>query len=354
MSCCPNFTEALASLHNGAHVEAFQRHYARLESLYAGEDSNECFGLSGISVSTTDEVIEPTEWFSSSIVKLAEQIGDACDGLIFRPMSICYNPHGVHFIDDLFGAEVFLHPFSQQWQAEPLQNPVGTLAYPEFEENLSWRLVREVARRYLQYAPSHVMFELPTLSSALNIAVNLYGQEILIAMLNDPPAAHHDLRVINDVIKELHTWFLERIPSERLQPIAMAGRFQPSGHGQICGCTSQLPSNELYEEFAAPLDEEVLSLYPNGGLIHLCGAHTQHIRTWKQMKALKAVQLNDRAVLDLPEYFRELRDNQILYVNYFCDMMPDRILEITGGDRLVLVGQFDESARATITGENNT
>ena len=343
-----NLTESLATLRNDTLAATFQRHYSRLESLFSGQILDAPFGMKGISVSTTDEAIDPTEWFSTSIAKLAEQASDACDDLIFRPMSICYNPHGVHFIDDLFGAEVFLHPFSGQWQANLLQTPVGALEYPDIEANASWKLVTEVAELYLQSKPPNVMFELPTLSSALNIAVNLYGQEILIAMLGDPPAAYNDLRVINDVIKDLHSWFLKRIPIERLQPIAMAGRFQPYGHGQICGCTTQLTSNELYEEFAAPLDAEVLSLYPKGGLIHLCGAHAQHIPTWEHMRQLKAVQLNDRAALDLAKYHSELRDNQILYVNCFEGMPPEKVLRISDGRRVILVGEFDETARATL------
>ena len=190
--------------------------------------------------------------------------------------------------------------------------------------------------------------ELPTLASALNIAVNLYGEEILIAMLTDAKAAHHDLRVINDVIIKLHTWYIEHIPPDRFQPIAMAGRIQPTGHGQICGCTTQLPSNAIYEEFIASLDAEVLSLYPQGGLIHLCGAHTQHIPTWRAMKELKSVQMNDRAALDLRAYFDALREDQILYVSCFEDMPLAEVLRITSGNRTVIVDEFSDSERAII------
>ena len=229
-----------------------------------------------------------------------------------------------------------------------MANPVGSLEYPDLDENPAWRMVREVAHLFSRYDPPNVKLELPTLSSALNIAVNLYGEEILVAMLNNPEAAHHDLRIINDVIIRLHTWFIDNISVDRFQPIAMSGRIQPAGHGQICGCTTQLPSNDLYEEFVASLDAEVLSLYPHGGLIHLCGAHVQHIPTWRNMREVKSVQMNDRAALDLSSYFRGLRDDQILYVHYFEDMPVEEVLNITGGRRTVLVGEFDESARSAL------
>ena len=69
----------------------------------------------------------------------------------------------------------------------------------------------------------------------------------------------------------------------------------------------------------------------------MCGVHTQHTPVWRKMGALRAVQVNDRAAEDLGRYFGELRPDQILYVNP-CEGMPmERILEITGGRRLVLV-----------------
>ena len=44
----------------------------------------------------------------------------------------------------------------------------------------------------------------------------------------------------------------------------------------------------------------------------------------------------------LPVYFRELRDSVILYVNP-CEGMPvERIVEITGGQRVVIVAGLEE------------
>ena len=343
-----NFTNALKRLQNDDLSSVYKRHYDRLEMLFAGEMLDVPFGLRGISVSTSNPDIDPVAWFASSIAQLADQMPDAMDDLIFRPMSVCYNPRGVHFIDDLFGADVFLHDFSEQWQARPICSAVGELKKPDVSKNAAWNKVMDIARLFVDCNPANVMLELPTLSSALNVAVNLYGGEILVAMISDPDSAHHDLRIINDLIIELHSWFIEHVPADRFQPIAMSGRFQPSGSGQLCGCTTQLLSNELYETFIAKLDAEVLSLYPRGGLIHLCGAHCHHIPTWHDMPEVKCVQLNDRAALDLPRYVEGLRSDQILYVDFFEDMPAEEVLAITCGERLVLVGGFDESVRSAL------
>lgn len=55
------------------------------------------------------------------------------------------------------------------------------------------------------------------------------------------------------------------------------------------------------------------------------------------MRSLRAVQVNDRAALDLPAYFSELRNDQVCYVGPCEGLSPERIVEITGGRRVVLV-----------------
>jgi hypothetical protein len=92
----------------------------------------------------------------------------------------------------------------------------------------------------------------------------------------------------------------------------------------------------MYREFCAPLDDAIFQVYPNGGLIHLCGSHRQHIAAWREMASLRAVQLNDRAAEDLEYFYEGLRDDQIIYVNPCPEMTVKRTLEITGGDRTVI------------------
>jgi hypothetical protein len=70
------------------------------------------------------------------------------------------------------------------------------------------------------------------------------------------------------------------------------------------------------------LDDEILSLYPGGGLIHLCGSHSQHIPTWRRMASVRAVQINDRATEDVELYLAGLREDQLLYV-VPCDLCEE-------------------------------
>ena len=121
-----------------------------------------------------------------------------------------------------------------------------------------------------------------------------------------------------------------------------AWRTQPPGFGQLCGCTTQLLSPRHYREFVAPFDAELLGGYPHGGMIHLCGRHTQHIPTWREMKELRSLQLNDRAADDLAHYWSGLREDQILYVNPTATTSLERIMQITGGKRVVIVADVKD------------
>jgi len=231
------------------------------------------------------------------------------------------------------------------WQARMLDRPVGSLEPPDAFGSDTWLAAQRVAEAFLEAGVAAPLFGLPVIASALNVAVNLYGQEFLAALHERPEAARHDLGVINRVLCDLHRWYLRRVPLQQLQPVVSWQRTQPPGFGQLCGCSTQLVSGEMYGEFIAALDDALLSTYPMGGMIHLCGTHTQHIPVWRGMRRLRAVQINDRAAEDLQVYLRGLRPDQVIYVNPCRNMPVERIMDITGGERVVVVAEVAEPLR---------
>jgi hypothetical protein len=325
-----------ATLSDPELVAAREAGLARLADLFDGKPAAQAMALNGVMRLTEDVGPVWERWLDEALDALAAQAERMQDARVFRPLIVNYNPHGVHFTDSLFGAHVFRME-DGSWQAHTLSTPIGMLRMPDLDSLPVWRDACDCALAFVELNVPAVIFGLPTIASVLNIAVNLYGQGILIAMIEQPDAARHDLKVINDLLCQMHRWYRAHIPPEQLQGIVPDGRCQPREHGQLCGCTTQLLSPWLYDEFIAPLDDELLSVYPRGGMIHLCGTHAQHIPVWREMKSLRAVQMNDRAAEDLSLYFDGLREDQILYVNP-CEKMPvERIMEITGGRRVVVV-----------------
>ena len=327
-------------LNNPEVQDVFDYHQSRLQDVFSGVPLATPFVLNGIGTYTEDAAVNWEQWLDESLEYLAQHVEETCNREVFRPLTVTFNPYGVHFVDSLFGAQTFL--LQGGWQVHTLTSPVGTLEAPNLENSPTWQNVQQFALKFLERDVTNVTLGLPTIASALNIAVNLYGQEILVALITEPEAALHDLRIINGVLCELHRWFLTHIPPTRYQCIIPEQRFQLAGYGQLCGCTTQLISGKVYRTLVAPLDDELLSLYPYGGMIHLCGTHTQHLDTWKSLTSFRAFQINDRAAEDLEAYFHGLRDDQIMYVNVFAGMTIDQIMRITQWHRVVIVDNITE------------
>lgn len=316
----------------------YQNHwFGRLEALF-GQNASPPITLRGIHGEAADPTLiyrNPEQWMEEALENLASQIPACPSHQDFVPFCVESALYGVHFVDRIFGAEVFFQ--DGQWYNHYLDQEVGMLEKPNLEENETWKLAREVALAFLAQETTVPLFGLPTLASPLNISVNLFGEEMLAAMLTDPTEARHDLQVINDVLTEIHQWYLRHIPLHRLQPVISWARTQPPGYGQICGCTTQLVSASLYEELLYPLDSRLLGVYPKGGMIHLCGSHGHLIPHFARMEHLKCVQLNDRAAEDLALYAEGLREDQVIYLNP-CEKMPaEEGLRIASGRRLVIV-----------------
>lgn len=330
----------LDALNDPGLLAARDRHFDRMRALSGGQQPDRPFFLNGcLGFGKCDPYVQPEQWVREAAEELVERSDRLLDEKVFRPLVIEYGRYGVHFIDSMFGARVYDLTGNGNWQAEPLDRPVGSLETPDLERDETWALARRAAKAFVDLGVSVPFFGLPTIACVLNIALNLYGQEMLVAFHESPDAVQHDLEVINNLLCTLHAWYRANVPMAQLQPVVAAFRTQPPGSGQICGCSTQLVSPEVYRRFIAPLDDQLLRVYPNPGMIHLCGAHAQHIPAWREMRSLRAVQLNDRAAEDLEVYWRELRDDQVFYVNPYPGMPVEEILRITGGRRVVIVAE---------------
>ena len=320
--------------------QARDAQFRRLAQLFAGEHGEHVFVLMGVNGwSKTDLYTDPEGWVAGALEDLATKAEALRDRNVFRPLAISVLPFGVHLVNTFFGARAFE---ADDWWADYLTTPVGELVEPDVEAHPSFQIISRIALAFVNAGVSVPVFDAPCLSSPLNMAINLYGQEFLIAMLAEPEKARHDLRVIANTMKRLNLWYQKHIPFDQFQMALSCGRIQPPGHGQLCGCSCHLVSGEQYREFIAPLDSELLALHPGGGMLHLCGSHAQHIPTWKAMPALRAVQINNRAAEDIALYLEGLREDQIMYVNP-CDTMPvSKIMDITGGHRTVIVADIKE------------
>lgn len=315
--------------------------YERMQTVIQSTDSEwnrkHVFAVMGINgKGKHDFYTEPELWVEECLEDLAARCNVLENDNYFCPLCVQLDFYGVHYLDKMLGAELFFQ--DAQWYNRYLTTPIGNLQAPDLKTNELWALTKRALEAFLKADVALPCIGLPAISSPLNVAVNLYGGEFMVEMLCEPENAMKDLTLIAELQCEIHRLCREMVPADQLQCVACDGRNQLPGYGQLCGCTTQLLSGELYAEMIAPLDEKLLSVYPNGGMIHLCGSHTQHIESFRKMKSLTSVQINDRASDDLQAYFEGLRDDQIIYFCP-CEKVPlEKALEITGGKRLIVVG----------------
>lgn len=324
-------------------VEKRDRWFDKLQQMFDGTYREPiAFVLDGVRANgVCDPYREPEQWVDECMRDIAENKAKLIlNEDKFVPVCVEFGLYGVHYIDRILGSNVYFK--AGQWYNDYITTPIGELRDPDLEHDETFLLSIRAAKRFAEVGGKFALFGLPTIASALNIAINLYGQEILMAMLEEPEAARRDLETINRTLIRIHKAFMDILPQKQLQPVISWGRTQPPGYGQVCGCSTQLLSGELYREMVADLDDAVLATYEHGGMIHLCGSHAQHIETFRNMKSLKAVQVNDRAAEDLQLYFDGLREDQILYLCPCKGMTVERAMEITGGKRLVINAHLNE------------
>lgn len=325
------------TLNSSELIEAREYHMKRLEELFDCKPFDRPYVLSGYtSIVENDPLTDPDRWAKDILTKMYEHAELLLDRKVFRPL--CPNSwlYGVHFIDKVFGANVFFK--AGQWWSEGVKCQVGELPVPDLEHNETWLKAKRLTEALVAEGVSVPFYSTQVLGEPWNQTFNLYRERALMGFYDNPDGMRRDLGIVTDIIIQMHQWYQKTIPPLQFQPIVPEGRCQPRGYGQMCGCSTQLISNNIYVEFIKELDERVLSLYPHGGMLHLCGRHLQHLHTWKSMSCIRSLQLNDRATEDLYEYYNGLRKDQILYVYPTERMTPAICLEVTeNGRRMVLV-----------------
>ncbi len=334
-------------------MDAIAQHYAhhteRLAGLFHGESPDEPVQLCGISrwIGPEEHQVSVSDipaLVRSVVEDLWAQREHVTRDHVFRPLIIEHWGYGTHFVDAVFGAPVTVQADGNSWSKE-LPSDVGTLRVPDITQSAEVQRMVAVTDALVQAVETagDTFITLPVLSSPLNVAVNLYGERFLIALLEAPDAAEHDLAVITDTIIALHRLYRVHIPPAVARVSVAACRFMPEGYGLIDGCTTQLVSPAVYDRSIAPQDNRILADYPHGGMMHLCGASEQHIPALRSMPALRAVQLNDRATDAFEAYYWGLRNDQVLYVCPTHAMPVERILRISQGGRRVVLAAEDLS-----------
>jgi hypothetical protein len=92
---------------------------ASLQNLFDGRPRDTVMAVSGVyaQIKNADMKKDPEDWVAEGLENLAENAEKIDNDITFTPLCIEAGYYGVHFVDSLFGSEVFWNEDSKQWFA---------------------------------------------------------------------------------------------------------------------------------------------------------------------------------------------------------------------------------------------
>ena len=324
-------------------------HWQRIRQLFAGEQPDwvPLIWRHGKPVPIHRDY-DPAVWLDEAIEEFRAEADLFADVCVWVPFALTLQRYQLHFLAALFGCRIWERDEIVWRKSLSAQGRrMEDLRAPDLASNAVYREMIDLIRFVLDATGGAVPIELPELLSPLTEAVTLFEEEFLIALRCEPELAQHVLGVIARTTTEVHSGLLAEADGAFVY--GSLHECTLPGYNTVLGCSSQLVSPHCYAQYAAGWDEALLLNESGGGSMHLCGTHTQHMDCWREMRGLKAVQLNDRASDDLEAYWKGLRSDQIIVLWPTETMTIDDAVRITGGRRLVIgVDGLDEHARQPI------
>lgn len=319
--------------------------FLKMENVYNGKIEDPVVCIGGFAGTCTAEhliLTDPERWVVECLEDIASHIEKTENQYCFVPACVECDIYTTHFSDTIFGATVHWNPVSNQWYNDYLEIEPSELKFPDMEKSETWNIAKRAALAFIKNDVALPLFDLPIIGSALNQFVNLWSEKALLEMAVDEEGAGKILKIINNTLIYMHKWYLSVFPKKQLHYVYSTSRAQPPGFGQIDGCTTQLISADMYRNLVMPLDEELLSTYPRGGMMHICGHHLQHLESFRAMPHLRAFEMPSPAGDDFEAYFNGLRGDQVIYFSANKTVSREDALRISKGKRIILQGGTEE------------
>lgn len=283
-------------------------------------------------------------WLAEKLNALRENAETLNDPVTYRPFALSLGRFDLHFASAVMGCPVHQGETGPVWWTPlpKLGQHMQDFCAPDLDENPLFQEMVGVLRFVAQATEGRIPIELPYVSEPLVAAVDMFGEQFLEAVAAEPELAEHVLDQITTTILDMRRRFFQAAPDAPLLAHGFTSRMMPRGCTLLYGCTTHLVSGETYRKHIEERDRQLFRCHADGGCVHLCGQHTQHLDTWRAMPEVKSLQLNNRACDDLETYWRDLRDDQFVILVPSERVSLNDALRITGGRRLVVAGESKE------------
>jgi uroporphyrinogen-III decarboxylase len=211
---------------------------------------------------------------------------------------VCLRPNfGTIFIPAILGLSYKVPTNTFAWLTSHLsKNEIKKLSFPDLDYNPMMQRAKEYMQYFQETVPSWIHVYLPDTQGPFDIAHAILGQEIFLAIYDEPELVHDLLDFSTKVYIEV-TKRLKKIINEPMNSCyhghALArGIFMSNGGTRISEDSATLLSPEHIEEFVIPYDCAALKSF-GGGFIHYCGKHEYLLEAYLNMKEVRAINLGN-------------------------------------------------------------
>jgi len=246
---------------------------------------------------------------------LIHQLQGVSHALNSRNQNLCVRAnYGTGILSSLFGAEIFEMP--RQMNTLPTTRTIGDTekireisecGIPDLTGGFGQRvfefgeLCREVFAGYPKIE-KYVSVYHPDTQGPLDICELLWGCEMFYAMYEDPDLVHAMMTLLTDTYTAFMKKWYEIYPIRPDINVHWAS-IRHKGVILLRDDSAMNLSPDLYAEFAAPYDGELLKRF-GGGAVHFCGRGDHYIETLTSLPGLTGINMSQPELNDMEKIYR--------------------------------------------------
>ena len=240
--------------------------------------------------------------------------------------------YGTGITTSIFGAEIFKMPYKNNTLPTTYSlndtdkiTKIVERGMPDintgFGKNVFefGELCREVFEKYPKIK-KYVTAYHPDTQGPLDTCELLWGCEMFYAMYDEPELVHDMLRLVTDTYKAvLDKWYSIFPRNPEFNP--HWSNIYHRGSIVLRDDSAMNLSPELYTEFGAPYDNELLETY-DGGVIHFCGRGDHYIDIIAKMPKLYGINMSQPQYNDMEKIFKNTVDKGIKILGFNSKWIP--------------------------------
>ncbi|GAB4116514.1 MAG: hypothetical protein Kow00103_12280 [Candidatus Caldatribacteriota bacterium] len=267
----------------------------------------------------------------------------------------CIRPNfGTIFIPAILGLSFQVPRNTFPWLTTHLsREEVKKITFPDLDNNIMMKRAIEYLKFFQQSVPSWIHIYLPDTQGPFDIAHTILGQDIFLALYDDPELVHNLLIFSTELYIEV-TKRLKKVINEPMNccyhgHALVRGIYMANGGTRISEDSATLLSPRHIDEYVIPYDEQALKAF-GGGFVHYCGKHDYLLEAYLQIKEVRAVNLGDPQSYDFETTMGKfLAHNKVYFGLWPKEEREDinryikRIKSKTEGGTRGLLLHFDES-----------